>query len=48
MIQEPRRLTGQEIDALAAIFQQFPSIQAVYLFGFYAQGRPRADSDMDT
>jgi predicted nucleotidyltransferase len=45
--QEPRRLTDREIDALDAIFQQFPSIQAVYLFGSYAQGRPRVDSDID-
>jgi len=44
---QPRRLTDQELHALAAVFQQFSSIQAVYLFGSYAQGRPRADSDID-
>lgn len=32
---------------LAQVFQKYPDIQAVYLFGSQATGRPREESDLD-
>ena len=37
----------QDIDLLAGIFQKYPVIEAVYLFGSSATGKVRVDSDMD-
>ena len=36
-----------DLDRLAQVFGQYPAIQAVYLFGSYATGRARKDSDLD-
>jgi hypothetical protein len=35
------------LERLKAVFEQFPQIQAVYLFGSRAAGRARAGSDVD-
>ena len=35
------------IPTLAAIFRRYPEIRAVYLFGSYADGTARPDSDLD-
>ncbi|MFC1466534.1 MAG: nucleotidyltransferase domain-containing protein [Candidatus Brachytrichaceae bacterium NZ_4S206] len=41
-------LSDEQITALVEIIRHdFPSAQAVYLFGSYAQGTPGADSDVD-
>lgn len=32
---------------LAAVFQTFPEVEAAFLFGSEAEGRARADSDLD-
>ncbi|MFC1466200.1 MAG: nucleotidyltransferase domain-containing protein [Candidatus Brachytrichaceae bacterium NZ_4S206] len=32
---------------MAGVFQRYPGVQAVYLFGSYAEGRARPDSDLD-
>lgn len=40
-------LTKNELDRLEEVFEQFPEIQAVYLFGSYATGQERAESDLD-
>ena len=37
----------QNLERLKAVFEQFPQIQAVYLFGSRAAGRARAGSDLD-
>jgi hypothetical protein len=34
-------------DAIAGIFERYPGVLAVYLFGSQATGRARADSDID-
>jgi uncharacterized protein len=34
-------------DAIPDVFKKYPSIQAVYLFGSYASGTARPDSDLD-
>lgn len=34
-------------DALRAVFRHYPEILAVYLFGSYADGTARPDSDLD-
>ncbi len=36
-----------EKQALIAVFRRYPEILAVYLFGSYADGTARADSDID-
>ncbi len=36
-----------DLDALAAIFRQYPDVQAVYLFGSAAEGRQQRHSDID-
>ncbi|MCS6847164.1 MAG: DUF86 domain-containing protein [Anaerolineae bacterium] len=38
-----------EVDSakLVEIFQRYPDVQAVYLFGSHAEGRARPDSDLD-
>jgi hypothetical protein len=36
-----------DLDALPAIFRNYPDVQAVYLFGSTAEGRARDDSDLD-
>lgn len=41
-------LSDEQIAAIVAIIRRdFPSAQAVYVFGSYAQGTPTADSDVD-
>lgn len=35
------------LDVLPAVFRKYPDVQAVYLFGSAAEGRMRADSDID-
>jgi predicted nucleotidyltransferase len=35
------------LDAIPQVFSKYPSVQAVYLFGSYATGRIRRDSDVD-
>lgn len=41
-------LSDEQIAAIIAIIRRdFPSAQAVYVFGSYAQGTPTADSDVD-
>jgi hypothetical protein len=32
---------------LSKVFQKYPDIQAVYLFGSHAEGRPHTESDLD-
>lgn len=41
--------TAEALDllALSALFRRYPEILAVYLFGSYADGTARADSDID-
>jgi len=34
-------------DALTTVFRRYPDVEAVYLFGSAAEGRLRADSDID-
>ena len=41
------QLTPQQLDRLITVFRRYADIQAVYLFGSYAEGRARADSDID-
>jgi len=36
-----------DLSKLAEVFQRYPDIHAVYLFGSYAAGRVRPDSDID-
>lgn len=36
-----------DLALLPPIFQAYPDIQAVYLFGSHAEGRPRPGSDLD-
>lgn len=36
-----------DVESVANIFKRYPTIEAVYLFGSHAQGRARADSDID-
>lgn len=40
----PRR---PNLEAIPAIFRKYPSVLAVYLFGSYAAGNPRYESDLD-
>ncbi len=40
-------LTNAEIECLRAVFRRYDAIQAVYLFGSYAEGRARENSDLD-
>jgi hypothetical protein len=40
-------LSAEKQDALRLIFQKYPSILAVYLFGSYAVGRENKFSDLD-
>jgi len=40
-------LAKRDIQTLANIFKRYASVQAVYLFGSHAEGRPRAGSDID-
>lgn len=41
-------LSDEQIAASVEIIRRdFPSMQAIYLFGSYAQGTPSADSDVD-
>ncbi len=35
------------LDAISQVFSKYPSVQAVYLFGSYATGKIRRDSDVD-
>jgi len=35
------------LQAIPAIFERYPGVLAVYLFGSYAEGNPRPDSDLD-
>ncbi|GAB4490273.1 MAG: nucleotidyltransferase domain-containing protein [Anaerolineales bacterium] len=35
------------LEAIPQIFCKYPSVLAVYLFGSYAAGKPRFDSDVD-
>ncbi len=35
------------LDAIPKVFSKYPSVQAVYLFGSYASGKVRRDSDVD-
>ncbi|GAB4501593.1 MAG: nucleotidyltransferase domain-containing protein [Anaerolineales bacterium] len=35
------------LDDIPRIFSKYPSVQAVYLFGSYATGKIRRDSDLD-
>jgi predicted nucleotidyltransferase len=35
------------LDAIPQVFSKYPSVQAVYLFGSYASGKTRRDSDVD-
>jgi len=42
-----RYLSQKEIRRLCDIFQRYPAIRAVYLFGSAAEGRARASSDLD-
>ena len=35
------------LDGVPKIFSKYPSVQAVYLFGSYATGKIRRDSDLD-
>jgi len=43
-----RRLESQEdLDALARVFQKYPEVRAVYLFGSAAEGRMHRESDLD-
>jgi len=35
------------LDAIPQVFSKYPSVQAVYLFGSYATGKIRRDSDVD-
>ncbi len=35
------------LEAIPQIFRKYPSVLAVYLFGSYAVGKPRFDSDVD-
>ena len=35
------------LDILKTVFQRYPTIQAVYLFGSSASGRTHAESDLD-
>lgn len=35
------------LEAIPKIFSKYPSVLAVYLFGSYATGKPRFDSDVD-
>lgn len=34
-------------DAIPSVFSKYASVQAVYLFGSYATGNPRFESDLD-
>jgi predicted nucleotidyltransferase len=36
-----------DLDALTSVFRRYPDVQAVYLFGSAAEGRMRANSDLD-
>ena len=36
-----------DFDAIPQIFSKYPSVLAVYLFGSYATGKSRRDSDLD-
>jgi len=36
-----------DISKLTRVFQNYPDVLAVYLFGSYAEGRERTDSDID-
>lgn len=36
-----------DTQALVAVFRRYPEIRAVYLFGSYADGTARPDSDLD-
>lgn len=36
-----------DLDLLPAIFQQYPGVQAVYLFGSVAAGKTHRESDLD-
>jgi len=35
------------LDAIPQVFKKYPSVQAVYLFGSYASGQVRRESDLD-
>ncbi len=36
-----------DIQALRSVFERYPGVQAVYLFGSYAERKAQADSDVD-
>ena len=45
---EPREPVGfPPLELLAGVFQRYPEIEAVYLFGSAAEGRLHAESDLD-
>jgi predicted nucleotidyltransferase len=41
------KLTKQQISSLKKVFETFPDIEAAYLFGSYAEGAAKPDSDID-
>ena len=36
-----------DVEALTSVFERYPGIEAVYLFGSHAAGTAKPDSDLD-